>query len=367
MKHFSAFIRINRDSACIHETVQEEETMGVTMMSETQNQTNDAMLAPYKNEGNIHTLLEKLESLGEQEQKQAGESLEALKRPVKEMMSDKANTLPNQLHELKEVVSQLEPGYLKDSHVKRFFNKMLRKNPVAKYMQQYQTVEAQVDQIIEGLLSGRDKLQEDNLMLKQLKVVAHERIGNLNKQIDLGKELHTMLEQEMTSERWIDNTNELKKGQVKVVTRMKNMQQAVMVLQQSLASVDLISENNEKLEEAIFNAITMTKNIITVTASIQLALNNQKKVIHAVQSVNEATESMLLSNAEMLKENTEQTLKTLEEPAIALDAFKRAYDNVFKAIELTEQSNERIVSSGKQFIEEMDTLNREMQQKLLDR
>lgn len=37
------------------------------------------------------------------------------------------------------------------------------------------------------------------------------------------------------------------------------MQQAVMVLQQSLASVDLIMENNEKLEEAIFNAITMTK------------------------------------------------------------------------------------------------------------
>ncbi|ALA55156.1 toxic anion resistance protein [Shouchella clausii] len=332
-----------------------------------QNNAQDNEIDVYKNETDIHTLLQKLDSLGETEQKQAGESLEALKRPVKQMMNDEANTLPKQLHELREVVGQLEPDYLHDSSFKKFLNKLLKKDPIEQYAKKYQTVEAQVDHIIEGLLTGKDKLQEDNVMLQELKVVAKERIENLNNQIAVGTELHEMLEQEMTSERWADNSNELKKGQVKVTTRIKNMQQAVMVLQQSLASVDLIMENNEKLEEAIFNAITMTKNIITVTASIQLALTNQKKVITAVQNVNQATESMLLSNAELLKQNTEETLKTLEEPAIALDAFRKAYDNVFKAIELTEQSNERIVTSGKQFIKEMDQLNSEMQTKLLNR
>lgn len=48
-------------------------------------------------------------------------------------------------------------------------------------------------------------------MLKELKVVARERIGNLNEQITMGKELHAMLEKEMTSEKWADNANELKK------------------------------------------------------------------------------------------------------------------------------------------------------------
>lgn len=234
------------------------------------------------------------------------------------------------------------------------------------YARKYQTVEAQVENIIEGLLSGRDKLQEDTLMLHQLKDVAKERINNLNEQIQYGNQLNEMLEQEMKSERWADNPNEIKKGQLKVITRIKNMSQAVMVLQQSLASVDLIVENNDKLEEAIFNAITMTKNVITVSASIQLALSNQQKVIKAVKNVNEATESMLLSNAELLKQNTEDTLKTLEEPAIAIETFKKAYNNVFEAIELTEKSNERIVQSGKEFILELDTLNKEMKTKLLD-
>ncbi|KMK76387.1 toxic anion resistance protein [Alkalihalobacillus pseudalcaliphilus] len=318
-------------------------------------------------EKRLDDLLEKLQTLGEEEQKEAGESLEALKRPVKEMMGEGSNELPNQLFQLKEMVSQLEPNYLHDSQMKKFMNKLLRRNPIEAYTRKYQTVESQVEQVIDGLLSGRDKLQEDNVMLLQLKGVAKERIHNLNKQIENGNRLHEMLEEEMNSEQWQNNDNELKKGQVKIVTRVKNMSQAVMVLQQSLASVDLIIDNNEKLEEAIFNAITMTKNIITVTASIQLALNNQQKVISAVRNVNEATESMLLSNAQLLKENTEQTLKTLEEPAIAIEAFKKAYDQVFAAIELTEQSNERIVTSGKKFIEEMDTLNKEMKTKLIGR
>ncbi|GAE25004.1 tellurite resistance protein [Halalkalibacter wakoensis JCM 9140] len=305
-------------------------------------------LKQFKQDEDIDKLLRSLDSLGEEQQREAGESLEALKRPVKEMMQDQSNQLPNQLHQLRETVSQLEPTHLKTTQTKKWLNKLLRRNPIEQYAKKYKTVEAQVDHIVEGLLSGKDKLQEDTLMLHQLRDVAKERIANLNDQIELGHQLSRMLEDEMTKEQWADNPNELKKGQLKVVSRVKNMSQAVMVLQQSLASVDIIVENNDKLEEAIFNAITMTKNVITVSASIQLALSNQQNVIKAVKNVNEATESMLLSNSELLKQNTEETLKTLEEPAIAIESFRKAYNNVFEAIQLTEQSNKRIVQSGQE-------------------
>lgn len=320
----------------------------------------------YKETDDLKSVLSSLDSLGENEQKEAGESLEALKRPVKEMMQDQNNQLPTQLHQLKETVGQLEPTYLRAGKTKQLVNKLLRRNPIEQYARKYQTVEAQVDQIIEGLLSGKDKLEEDNIMLDQLKGVAIERIDKLNEQIELGQTLHDMLKQKLENEEaTTTDLNEIKKGQVKVVSRVKNMSQAVVVLQQSLASVDLIMENNDKLEEAIFNAITMTKNVITVSASIQLALANQQKVIKAVKHVNEATESMLLSNSELLKQNTEQTLKTMEEPAIALESFRKAYENVFAAIELTEKSNERIVQNGQEFIKELETLNNQMKTKLL--
>ncbi|RSL33404.1 toxic anion resistance protein [Salibacterium salarium] len=320
----------------------------------------------FKHEADSNELLSAIGGLGETEQKKAGDSLDALKRPVREMMNQKDNELPEKLHELKGVVGELEPDYLKEGKLKKTWNKLLRKSPMEQYAQKYETVEAQVENIIEALLSGRDKLQEDNVMLEQLKETAKERITDLEQQIETGNKLNEMLESEMTKEEWQDNPTPLQKGQEKVISRVKNMHQAVMVLQQSLASVDLILDNNEKLEEAIFNAITMTKNIITVTASIQLALGNQRKVINAVQNVNEATENMILSNAEMLKTNTEDTLKTLEEPAVAIETFRKAYEDVYSAIQMTEQSNERIVQSGKEFISELDDLNQQMKSKLLN-
>lgn len=314
----------------------------------------------------LNKILESLGKIGTEEQQKAGESLEALKRPVRDMMTNNDNDLPDQLTKLKEMVAELEPDYLKDGKWQRFFNKLARKSPIEKYTQKYQTVEAEVETVVGALLHGKDRLEEDTIMLQQLKETARERIVSLNGQIDIGKQLNVMLEEEMKKEEWQTDPTPIQKGQQKVLSRVKNMQQAVLVLQQSLASVDIIVENNDKLEEAIFNAITMTKNIITVTASIQLALSNQKKVIDAVKNVNDTTEAMLLSNAQLLKSNTEETLKTLEEPAVAMETFKKAYEDVYAAIEMTEQSNERIIQSSKQFIEEMDELNQQMERKLLN-
>lgn len=328
------------------------------------NEQAEKIIEQFQQDKNVEAILNMLSGLGEEEQKQAGESLEALKRPVREMMNQEQNELPAKLHELKLIVQELEPSHLRESQGKKFLNKLLRRNPIEQYAKKYQTVEAQVEQIIEGLLAGKDKLQEDTVMLEQLQVVAKERITNLENQIEVGKQLNNMLEAEKASADQ-DGLHALQKGQQKVISRIKNMSQAVVVLQQSVASVDIIIENNDKLKEAIFNAITMTKNIITVTASIQLALGNQRTVINAVQNVNKATESMLLTNAEMLRQNTEQTLKTLEEPAIAIDSFKKAYNDVFTAIQLTEQSNERIIASGKKFISELEELNAQMKTKLI--
>lgn len=335
-------------------------------LEETQpNDQESKDLSSFK-EQDIHEILESIGKLGAREQEKAGESLEALKRPVTDMMNDPNHELPDQLSKLKDVVSELEPNYLKQGKFKQFLTKVIRKSPAEKYARKYQSIESEVDTIIEALLHGKDRLQEDTVMLYQLKDVAKERIIGLNTQIETGKQLNNMLEEELKKDEWKEDASPIQKGQQKVLARVRNMQQAVLVLQQSLASVDIIVENNEKLEEAIFNAITMTKNIITVTASIQLSLSNQKRVIDAVKNVNQTTESMLLNNAEMLKSNTEETLKTLEEPAIAIETFKKAYEDVYSAIEMTEESNARIIESSKKFITEMDELNEQMERKLLN-
>lgn len=306
-------------------------------------------------------LLEQLGNLGESTQRSASESLEILKRPVKDMMEGKNNEIPNTLLELRSCVDQLNTT----KGVGGLFNKLFgRSNALSAYIRKYESVQTQIDSIINSLMHGRDKLKEDNITLKQIKHKATENILELEKRIHFGNRLLTMLEEECKLPENLHRKPEFEKGMVKVVSRVRNMTQTIAVLQQSIASTNVISENNEKLDEAVFNAITLTSNVVTVSAAIQLALNNQRKVIEAVQATNQTIENLITSNAQNLKQNTNEITTMLEQPSIAIDKLKQSMQDIYDAIQISQDSNRRIIDSSKSFITEITGLNNEMQTKL---
>jgi uncharacterized protein YaaN involved in tellurite resistance len=314
----------------------------------------------------ISNVLTQLAALGDKEQREAGDTLTALKQPVAAMMNGKNDEIPATLLELRKVVSQLDPNTVQASGLKRMVHKMMRKNPMEAYMHKYQSIDKQIEVIIKSLLVGRDNLQEDSVGLQMLKEQSLNKIHNLDKQVYLGRKLAEMLEVERQKPDRQKDVPLINDALEKILVRTRNMQQAKSVLLQSIASVDIIKKNNEKLIEAIRNAITMTQNVVTVSASIQLALNNQRKSIDAVNATNEAIETMILSNSRALKQNTEETTRLLENPAIGMDKLRESFQNVFAAIKASEESTERIIQSSKTFVKELDTFNDEMKKKLIE-
>lgn len=314
-------------------------------------------------DSNMDSLINQLSSFGEKAQTEAGQSLDILKRPVKDMIDEKNAEIPKTLLDLRAKVEELNPEGL-NGGFKGIINKITGKNPMKNYIRKYQSAQTQIDEIVFSLLKGRDKLQEDNVGLDIIKKNAQEKIYELEKQIYLGRKLLDRLEEESKKPEWAARSNQLDKARVKLSVRTKNMAATVNVLMQSIATIDIIIENNEKLEESVFNAITTTRNIATISVAISMALNNQKKVIDAVNTVNETTENMLLSNAKLLKQNTQETVKSLEKPSISLDKLRQAFNDVQAAIQLTEESNKRIIESSKTFIDDIDKFNKEMKNKL---
>lgn len=316
---------------------------------------------------NVDSVLEQLSNFGGKEQRLAGESLNSLRRPVKDMMDNKQNhDIPDNLLKLREAVNELNPNVFQTKGISRIVPKFLRKNSTDKYMAKYQSVEKNIDEIVQSLLRGRDMLQEDNAELEVIKKDVHEKIYLLDKQIYMGKELFQLIEDKRQDPEWQNRQQLVTEAQEKIIVRTKNMSTMVNVLQQSLSSVDIIKKNNDKLKEAIRNAIDTTKNLAPVTSAIHLALQNQQKIITAINDVNEATENMILANAQMLKDNTEQTTKLLENPSISLDKLQKAFQDIYTAIETQEASSRRIISSSKEFVDKLDDMNREMKTKLLN-
>lgn len=315
----------------------------------------------------LSKVLSQLADLGDKEQRDAGQTLTALKRPVTAMMNGKNEDIPKTLLDLRKVVSELDPSSLQATGMKRIMFKVFKKNPMETYVHKYQSIDKQIEEIIKALLVGRDNLREDSIGLEMLKEQSQQKIHALDKQVYLGKKLADMLEVEKQNPERQKDVVLINDALEKILVRTRNMQQAKSVLLQSIASVDIIKKNNEKLTEAIRNAITMTQNVVTVSAAIQLALTNQRKTIDAVNATNEAIESMILSNSQALKQNTEETTKLLENPAIGMEKLRESFQNVFAAIEASEKSTERIIESSKMFVKELDSFNDEMKKKLIQR
>ena len=313
----------------------------------------------------LQKALDQVASIGRTESRRAGEQLKSLKTPIAELMNKNDNSeVPDNLMKLRKNVEELNPSILHQKGLKKLYYKVSGKNPLKKYMVKKQSVEKNIDSIIKSLLTGRDKLQEDNVDLKMIKEKATEQIKNLKKQVEFGNRINERLEVELDSGKYEGKEHVINEAREKVLVRVKNMQQQINVLHQSLASVDLIRKNNEKLFESINNAIDTTQNVATVTAAIHIALQNQKKVMKAVKSVNETTENMILANSRMLKENTEETTKMLENPTLSIEKLKESFDNIYEAIKIQEQSSERIITSSKESIRHLEKLNSSIERKL---
>lgn len=313
----------------------------------------------------LNAIVEQLGSLGETTQLNASRSLEVLKRPVKELMDGKHKGISDTLIVLRGHVDELNPSKVfKKGFISNIAAKITGNSPLTKYIRKYESVQTQIDQIIGSLYQGKDQLEADTIGLRQVKESAEEKIYDLEKRIYFGQKLMELMEIEIAKPEREFERKTLEKGMVKAVSRVKNMMQMVNILQQSIASVDIIADNNEKLDEAILNAITMTSNIVTVTATLQLALKNQKTTIDAVNATNEAIGDMLRYNAKTLRSNTEETNKLLEKPAIAIEILKAAFEDTFAALENTRESDRKILESSKVFIKELDGFNKEMMHKL---
>lgn len=317
-----------------------------------------------ENRSELSKTLNDLSNIGDASQREAGDALATLKRPLKSLMDGKNDEIPKTLLELRKIVGELDAEDLHAKGLKGFMNKMLRRNPIEKYTQKYQTIDKQIDAIIKSLLIGRDNLQADSISLDMLKEDAQQKIYELDKDIYLGRQLATLLDEQRSKPANSKDISTIDDALETTLVRVRDMQESKAILLQSIASIDMLKKTNTKLLNAVRNAITKVRTVVTISTTIQLALNRQKKVIDAVNGTNSAIESMVLANSRSLKQNSVEIAKIMENPAISIEKLRESFNNVFDAITTVEESQARTISSSKVFIEELDKFNEEMKAKI---
>lgn len=307
----------------------------------------------------LETLMDNIGRIGSKTMEQAGQSLAMLERPVNELMSGKRNQVSNDILKLRSEIDALSK-----SKQLSFLDKVLKKTPLKNYVYKYQSVRTNVNAIVQSLRNGKETLEENVVYMKTLKKNSYESVYNLQMRIQMGEKLKQLFEEEIAKPENENRKTHLERGLRKVVTRIQSFQEMIMLYQQAIAGTDIINDNNDKLVDTVDATIDKTQHLITVSAMIAMALQDQLQTIDAVNAANDTLNHMFEENSRLLKETTQKTNDLLGKPALQMDSINRAMTDLFSAMDLYEQSNRTIIQSATEHTKRLGEINQQMHTRL---
>nr|WP_239696801.1 toxic anion resistance protein [Paenibacillus oryzisoli] len=307
----------------------------------------------------LETLMDSIGRMGSKTMEQAGQSLAMLERPVNELMSGKRSEVQNNILKLRGEIDSLSK-----SKQLGFFEKMMKKTPLKNYIYKYQSVKTNVNAIVQSLRNGKETLEENMAYMKTLKKNSIESVYNLQMRIAMGENLKQLFEVEIAKPENEHRKTHLERGLRKVVTRIQSFQEMVILYQQAIAGTDIINDNNDKLIDAVDATIDKTQNLLTVSAMISMAIEDQVQTIEAVNSANSTLNKMFEENSRLLKETTQRTNDLLGKPGLQMDSIERGMTDLFAALDLFEQSNRTIIQSATEHTQRLGNISQQMTQKL---
>ncbi len=307
----------------------------------------------------LDELMDQIGRMGQRTMEKAGQSLEMLQRPVNDMVSGKRSEVGNNILRLRSEIDSLSK-----SKQLSFIDKIMRKTPLKNYVYKYQSVKTNVDAIIVSLRNGKDTLEENMAYMRNLKRTSIEEVYNLQMRIEMGNQLKKLFEEEIAKPENANRKTTLERGLRKVVTRIQSFTEMIMLYQQAIAGTDIINDNNDKLIDSVDATIDKTQHLITVSAMIAMALQDQMQTIEAVNTANQTLQNMFEDNSRMLKETTQKTNDLLGKPAMQLEAVERAMGDLFAAMDMYEQSNRTIIQSATEQTGRMTEINKKMHDRL---
>lgn len=305
-------------------------------------------------------LARELASLGSEAQRKASSDIDLLKTKVGSLLKDidgPGSKIPEGLVKLRGTMDEINPHTLMQ-RPQGFFSRLFRKAPVigdalADIAVRYESVQTQIDAIVNGLMGGKDELLQDSVELEQLyrQVQAAER--EVEKAAFMGELIWKDLE---ASKAGVTDAAELQRLDTiihRVAMRVQDLRTMQQVNTQFFISIDMTIQNNDHLSDAISRTITVTRSLLTVGLAIQAALANQKKIMNAVQETQEYTSDMLAANAASIRQQTTEIGDLYKDPVLALDKVKTAYEDLVSAMEEMDQIRKTGTDSARAGIDEL--------------
>lgn len=271
------------------------------------------------------------------------------------------------LNDMMVQVRGLDTSELKDGKSPGFFARIFGAiEPLAKFVQQYETVESQIKRIERGLEEEIMKLNRDVAMLSNLYQATVDYYHDLEFFIAAGElRLEEMDSQDIPqAKQEADASDDMMKAQrlrqlqsiytdlERKVHDLKLTRQTVM---QFLPTVSITQENDKALINKMNSSLVNTLSLWRVQIAQAIAMKNTQNAAELQKDVSDMNNDLLESNAKNLKESNAAVRKEMERGVFDIESIERANQDLISTIEeslqIAEEGREKRADAERRLVE----------------
>jgi uncharacterized protein YaaN involved in tellurite resistance len=256
-----------------------------------------------------------------------------------------------------------------------FFKKFADKSK--KLAIQYNTVSANVDDVVVKLEKTRQSVMKDSTSLEVMFNQAVEYIHEIRSVIAAGKmkieEIENDIIPKMQEEVETSGQDELAVQRLSDMIAFKERLEKKVhdftlshtIATQSMPQIRMIQTTNDVLAQKIQNSIVTVIPVWRQQVAIALGLEKQRKALEIQKKVTDTTNEMLRKNSELLKKNVVIAAEENERGIVDVDTLKKVNRDMVETLDAVIKISEEGSKRRAEAVKELATVQEELNSKIL--
>jgi uncharacterized protein YaaN involved in tellurite resistance len=277
--------------------------------------------------------------MGDEEiRRSAGASSRFLEQPTAALQQGpltQGSQVSSALLALRKQIESLDPS----RHLRRrkgLLERLPIGNQVSDYFRKYQSAQANIEAIVNGLYRGQDELMRDNAAIEQEKVHLWEMKGRLEQYAYMAATLDDALTKKIAElePRDPEKARVLREDALFYVRQKRqDLLTQLSVNVQGYLALDLIRKNNLELIKGVERATTTTVSALRTAVIAALALGNQRLVLDQITALNTTTGNIIESTSQLLRQQVGEIQDQAASATVSIEKLQTAFNNVYATID----------------------------------
>lgn len=226
------------------------------------------------------------------------------------------------------------------------------------YFRRYQSAQANIAAIVDGLYRGQDELMRDNAALEQEKVRLWEMKGRLEQYAYMAALLDETLTKKVAAVERADpeKARALKEDALFYVRQKRqDLLTQLSVTVQGYLALDLIRKSNDELIKGVERATTTTVAALRTAVIAALALGNQRLVLDQISALNTTTGNIIESTSQLLRQQVSEIQNQAAGATVSVEKLQAAFNNVYATMDAIDNYKLAALDTMRKTIDSLST------------